>query len=49
MWGCAAVTLRQNLHQFQAGENTRNAASDKTFSRTGPENDPVECGKIQKN
>ena len=31
MWGVHAVTLRQNLHQFQAGENARNAASEKTF------------------
>ena len=42
-----AVTLRQNLHQFQAEENARNAASDKAFSRTGPQNDPREGGKIQ--
>jgi hypothetical protein len=41
------VTLRQNLHQFQAEENARNAASDKAFSRTGPQNDPLEGGKIQ--
>jgi hypothetical protein len=40
------VTLRQNLHQFQAEENARNAASDKAFSRTGPQNDPLEGGKI---
>jgi hypothetical protein len=41
-----AVTLRQNLHQFQAEENTRNASSDKAFSRTGPQNDPLEGVKI---
>ena len=43
-----AVTLRQNLHQFQAGENTRNPASDKAFSRIGPRNDPLEGGKNPK-
>jgi hypothetical protein len=41
-----AVTLHQNLHQFQAGENTRNAASGKAFCRTGAQNDPLEGGKI---
>ncbi len=41
------MTLRQNLHQFQAGENTRNPSSDKVFSRIGPQNDPLEGGKIQ--
>ena len=41
-----AVTVRQNLHQLQAGENLRNAAADKVFSRIGPQNDPLEGGKI---
>lgn len=48
MWGCACGDLRQTLHQFQAGENARNAASDKAFSRIGPQNDPLEGGKIPK-
>jgi hypothetical protein len=42
-----AVTLRQNLHQFQAEENTRNAASDKVFRRSEAQNDPLEGGKIR--
>jgi hypothetical protein len=41
-----AETLHQNLYQFQAGENARNAAIDKAFSRTGPQNDPFKGVKI---
>jgi len=40
-----AATLRQNRHQFQAGENAWNAASDKAFSRIGPQNDPLKGAK----
>ena len=40
------MTRRQNLHQFHAEEHTRHAASDKAFSRTGPQHDPLEGGKI---
>jgi hypothetical protein len=41
-----AETLHQNLHQFQAKENARNAAIDKAFSRIESQNDPLEAGKI---
>ena len=41
------MTLHQNLRQFLAEENTRNAVSGKAFSRTGPQNDPLEGGKIR--
>jgi len=40
-----AVTLCQNLHQFQAGGEHQEPRSDQVFSRIGPRNDPLEGGK----
>jgi hypothetical protein len=40
-----AVTLLQDRHHVQAVDTARNAASDKAFSRIGPQNDPLEGAK----
>lgn len=41
-----AVTLCQNLHQFQVVDHARNMASAKAFSRTGSPNDQLKGEKI---